>query len=346
MPLRSIVAVTLLLFAGFARAADDGLALFTNHVRPILVDHCLKCHGGEKTEGDLDLSDPRRAAQGRRARPGRRPRRGEESRLYRLVAHPKSRTCPTRRRSSPRRPSRRSPPGSTPGPRTTGRWSSKDRPWTEQARSSPTRTGSSGRSGRSAASAPPPVKDEGLGRRTRSTAFILAKLEEKGPRRRTRRPTNAHADPPGVLRPDRPAADAGGGRRVPRRRLARRLRRLVDRLLASPALRRALGPALARPGPLRREPRLRARLRPAHRLPLPRLRHQGAQPRTCRTTTFVRWQIAGDELAPNDPLALMATGLPRGRRRTARRSPRTRSRRTATTNWTTCSARSARRCSA
>ena len=33
--------------------------------------------------------------------------------------------------------------------------------------------------------------------------------------------------------------------------------RLVDRLLASPALRRALGPALARPGPLRRHQRLR-----------------------------------------------------------------------------------------
>ena len=85
--------------------------------------------------------------------------------------------------------------------------------------------------------------------------------------------------------------------------------KVVDRLLASPALRRALGPALARPGPVRREPRLRARLRPARRLPLPRLRHRGAERRTCRTTQFVKWQLAGDEFAPNDPLALMATGF-------------------------------------
>ena len=40
--------------------------------------------------------------------------------------------------------------------------------------------------------------------------------------RRRRRP--ADADPPGLLRPDRPAADARGGRRVRRRRVARRLR--------------------------------------------------------------------------------------------------------------------------
>ena len=61
--------------------------------------------------------------------------------------------------------------------------------------------------------------------------------------------------------------------------------RAADRSAArQPALRRALGPALARPGPLRREPRLRAGLRPAHRLSLSRLRHPGAQSRTCRTT--------------------------------------------------------------
>ena len=55
--------------------------------------------------------------------------------------------------------------------------------------------------------------------------------------------------------------------------------KLIDRLLAVAALRRALGTALARPGPLRREPRLRARLRPPDGLPLPRFRHPGPQRR-------------------------------------------------------------------
>lgn len=32
-----------------------GLELFRQQVRPLLTDHCLKCHGGEKTKGDFDL---------------------------------------------------------------------------------------------------------------------------------------------------------------------------------------------------------------------------------------------------------------------------------------------------
>ena len=46
-----------------------------------------------------------------------------------------------------------------------------------------------------------------------------------------------------------------------------------------------------------------------HGVPLPRLRHRGAQPATCRTTRSSKWQIAGDEFAPDNPLALMATGF-------------------------------------
>ena len=85
--------------------------------------------------------------------------------------------------------------------------------------------------------------------------------------------------------------------------------RLVDRLLASPALRRALGPALARPGPLRRVRRL------------PRGRATGPTPGATATTSsasfnddkpydrFVTEQLAGDELDPDDPELLIATGF-------------------------------------
>ena len=54
--------------------------------------------------------------------------------------------------------------------------------------------------------------------------------------------------------------------------------KLVDRLLASPALRRALGAALARHRPLRRHQRLREGP-PAEHLAVPRLGHQRDQPR-------------------------------------------------------------------
>ena len=33
-----------------------GLEVFRKEVRPLLAEHCLKCHGGEKTKGDFDLS--------------------------------------------------------------------------------------------------------------------------------------------------------------------------------------------------------------------------------------------------------------------------------------------------
>ena len=55
--------------------------------------------------------------------------------------------------------------------------------------------------------------------------------------------------------------------------------KLIDKLLASPALRREVGPALARRRPLRRDQRLRARRPQAVRLALPRLRHPALQRR-------------------------------------------------------------------
>src|SRR5262249_57424319 len=33
-----------------------GQELFAKHVRGILTQHCVKCHGGEKLKGDFDLT--------------------------------------------------------------------------------------------------------------------------------------------------------------------------------------------------------------------------------------------------------------------------------------------------
>jgi mono/diheme cytochrome c family protein len=39
-----------------ARRMQEGLALFKEHVRPALVRHCLNCHGGKEIKGEFDLS--------------------------------------------------------------------------------------------------------------------------------------------------------------------------------------------------------------------------------------------------------------------------------------------------
>ncbi len=39
-----------------ARQMSEGLSLFKNEVRDILLNNCIECHGGEEIEGELDLS--------------------------------------------------------------------------------------------------------------------------------------------------------------------------------------------------------------------------------------------------------------------------------------------------
>ena len=73
------------------------------------------------------------------------------------------------------------------------------------------------------------------------------------------------------------------------------------------ALRRELGPALARPGPVRRDQQLRARRRQAERLAVSRLRDRAFN-QDKPYDRFVREQLAGDELDPASAEALIATG--------------------------------------
>ena len=114
-------------------------------------------------------------------------------------------------------------------------------------------------------------------------AFVLAAIEKAGLAPVARgRPRGA--DPPPQLRPDRPAADAGGGRtRSSTTRAPDAYERQVDRLLASPHYGERMAVLLARPRALRRQRRLPQR-QPAHVWPLPRLRDRRLQRATCRST--------------------------------------------------------------
>ena len=279
------VAVLLLSGAGIHGAADggkppsEGLAIFRGQIRPLLTGKCLACHGADKKKGGLDLSRRGPAAGRGRERAGRRPRANRRT------------VCCSRKSAD-----KEMPPKNPLTPEQVGCLQAVDRrpaPLRGRAAdvlasSGPGRTG--GRCGRSAGRPLPPCGCP-AGCRTPDRRLHPGQARRAGPAARPRRPTARTLIRRRHVRPDRPAADAGGGRRLRRRPGPDAYERLVDRLLASPALRRALGPALARRRPLRREPRLRDEHAPPQRLAVPRLRHPRLQRR--HAVSAVRPRAAG-----------------------------------------------------
>ncbi len=70
-------------------AADmaKGLALFKSDVRGVLKQHCVKCHGGEKIRGDLDLTTRQGLLKGGEEGPSIVPGNAAESFLFQVVNH-------------------------------------------------------------------------------------------------------------------------------------------------------------------------------------------------------------------------------------------------------------------
>ena len=161
-------------------------------------------------------------------------------------------------------------------------------------------------------------------------AGASSRAEELTPAARGR---PAHADPPGDVRPARPAADAGGGRGVRRRRVARRLREAHRPAAGQPALRRALRAPLARPRPLRRVATASSRT-PTGRTPG---RTGTGSSRALNADKpydqFVREQLAGDELRAGLARRPRRDRVPAARASTSttRRTPRSSGRSTSTT---------------
>ncbi len=73
--------------ADHAARMAQGLEVFKKHVRPLLEQKCLQCHGGKSVESDLDLSDRATLLKGGQTGPAIVPGNGKESLLVRLIRH-------------------------------------------------------------------------------------------------------------------------------------------------------------------------------------------------------------------------------------------------------------------
>src|SRR5258706_7121050 len=61
--------------------------LFVSDVRPLLIQHCLKCHGGEKTKGEFDLTTREGLLHPGAEGPNVVPGNSKGSRLMKLIRH-------------------------------------------------------------------------------------------------------------------------------------------------------------------------------------------------------------------------------------------------------------------
>ena len=287
-----------------AQDMAKGLALFKSDVRAALTQHCLKCHGGEKVKGGLDLTTREGLLKGGEEGVVIVSGQSKASRLYKSITHA---TKPAMPDKSPKLPDALiakiaqwidygapydkplMEKGAMPAPREI---SEADRQfWSFQ----PLKKVS-----------PPKVRDTKWPRND-VDRFILAKLDEK------KLAPNAPADRRTLLRrvyldliglPPTPAEiEAFVNDKSPDA-----YAKVVDRLLASPHY----GERWARHW------LDVARFAESHGFEQdydrPHAYHYRdfvikALNADMPYDQFVKWQVAGDELAPGNPLALMATGF-------------------------------------
>jgi mono/diheme cytochrome c family protein len=280
-----------------ARNMQEGLALFKARVRPVLVKQCLDCHGGKFTKGDLDLSDREPLMKSGALEGG-----SKESRLAVLIRH----------EDEPHMP-HKAPKLADAAIADIGRWidlgAPYDRPLVD--RKAGTKPAAAGDpdfwSFRPLARVSPPVVNRPAWTRTPIDGFITSALDQKGLR------PNPIADHRTLIR--RLSFDLTGLPPTPEEveafvndRSPDAYERLVDRLLASPHF----GERFAR-----------------HWMDVARFAEShGYEQDYDRTHAyhyrdflirafnedmpydqFVRWQLAGDEWAPDDPMAMAATGF-------------------------------------
>lgn len=289
-----------------AEKMTRGTEIFKKHVRPVLINQCLKCHGGAKTEGELDITDRDRLLKGGDHGPAVVSGEPKKSLLYMMATHEKKPGMPYKEPKLSDETIRQiaawienGAPYDSPlvARKETAAWI--DKKITPEARQhwayQPLTPAS-----------PPAVKDEKW-IKTNIDRFILGMLEEKGvaPNPQVSKRVlirRAYFDLTG-LPPTPEDVEAFEKDNSPGA-----FAKVVDKLLDSPRY----GERWAR-----------------HWLDLARFaeshgfEHDYDRPSAYHYRDFVikalnagmpydqfvRWQLAGDEIAPNDPLALMATGF-------------------------------------
>ena len=263
----------------------DGIGFFEQKIRPVLVKECYGCHSAGAKKVQRRPAARHAGGRARRGRfgPGARPgqARGEPLILEAL------------RHEGLEMPPKSKLPDAVVAD--FERWITMGAPDPRDGQAVPVRSGIDLEAGRRFWSyqpvrrhTPPPVARADWPR-TDIDRFLLAALEAReapaGGRRRPR-----HAVAAAGLRPGGHAPDARGDRRLRGRSGPGRLRAAGRSPACFPAVRRALGPALARRGPLWRvadAPRLRLQGGVA----LPRLRHRRLQRRHAVTTSSSRSRL-------------------------------------------------------
>ncbi len=287
-----------------ATTMERGLELFRKDVRLLLTDHCVKCHGGATTKAELDLTTREGLLRGGAEGPAVVPGKAGESFLYQLIAHAEEPRMPLKAKKLPDEAIARIGAWIDAGAPYDGPLVGKDGPIGAR------KVGEEDRQFWSflplASPEPPKVRDEGWCR-TPVDRFILARLEAQGlaPGRPADRRTlirRASFDliglPPSpeeveafVIDPSPVAYEA-----------------LVDRLLNSPHHGERWG----------RHWLDLARFAESHGYEQDYDRKHAYHYRdfVIRALNadmpydrFVQLQIAGDEIEPESPLAMMATGF-------------------------------------
>jgi hypothetical protein len=286
-----------------------GLDIFKHHVRPVLIRQCLKCHGGAMTEGELDISDRDRLLKGGSGGPAFVTGDATKSLLYRLINYEKKPFMPHEAKKLPDETIAQF-----------AAWIVNGAPYDaplikrEDATAWTRKTIAPEARQHWAylplhAAAPPAIANEAWVR-TPADRFILAKLEAKGlkpnePAARRQLIRRAYFDLIGLPPTPEEVADfLRDSEQAPQAAWERS----IDKLLASPRY----GERWAR-----------------HWLDLVRFaeshgfEHDYDRPTAYHYRdfviqalnqglpfdTFVKWQLAGDEIAPDNNLALMATGF-------------------------------------
>ena len=237
--MQSILAIPVLLALAAADVpAKDAAAIFDAKVRALLTEHCLKCHSVAKRKGGLALDSLASILKGGNTGPAIVPGKPAESLLIQAVRQTGDLKMP--------------PTGGLPvdAITTLERWIEREPPVAPKSEKS------DWWSLRPLMQTPvPTIHNPKSAIHNPVDAFILAKLNE---RHLTPSP---EADPRTLIR--RVTFDLTGLPPTPDDVASfiadadpRAYERLIDRLLASPRLWRALGPTLARRRPLRRHARL------------------------------------------------------------------------------------------